>query len=160
MDIPAGCRHPPGAPWSGTALASHEGARIVTPSISSIDLSSLTLVAWEVRSRARVHGPTRVGCAVLSIDGGIWGGCNVEHRFRSHDVHAEVNALSSMVANGGTQALALLVAAERRRFTPCGACLDWIFELGGPQAFVGFQSSPVSDIEWRSAEALMPFYPS
>src|SRR3712207_8762813 len=61
------------------------------------------------------HGPTRVGAAVLGADGGIYAGCNVEHKFRSHDVHAEVNALTSLVAGGGNSAVAVLVVAERDR---------------------------------------------
>ena len=36
-----------------------------------------------------------------------------------------------MVAAGGGKADVVFVAAERERFTPWGACLDWIFELGG-----------------------------
>ena len=79
--------------------------------------------AWAVRDKARVIGPTKVGCAVMSREGVVWTGCNVEHRFRSHDIHAEVCALSSLVAGGDTLAVALVVAATRVQFTPCGSCL-------------------------------------
>jgi cytidine deaminase len=112
-----------------------------------------------VRQHARVHGPTRVGAAVLSAGGSVFVGCNVEHRFRSHDVHAEVNALTSMVAAGHHSARALLIAAERDRFTPCGACLDWIFELGGPDCVVAFQGAPGSPVDAVRAQQLMPHYP-
>ncbi len=115
--------------------------------------------AWEVREHARVHGPTRVGAAALTAEGAIFVGCNVEHRFRSHDVHAEVNALTCMVAGGGTQAVAVLVAAERDRFTPCGSCLDWIFELGGAGCMVAFQPKRDARIEALRADELMPHYP-
>ena len=90
-------------------------------------LRALAEAAWRVRDRARVHGPTRVGVALFTSQGDMYVGCNVEHRFRSHDVHAEVNALTNMVAGGGEQAAVLVVAAERDNFTPCGSCLDWIF---------------------------------
>jgi cytidine deaminase len=101
-----------------------------------------------------------VGAAVLSDDGSMFVGCNVEHRFRSHDVHAEVNALTTMAAHGEHRALAVLVVAERDRFTPCGGCLDWIFELGGPDCVVGFQRSPQAPVSALRADALMPHYPS
>lgn len=115
--------------------------------------------AWAVRAQARVHGPTRVGAAVLASDGSVFVGCNVEHRFRSHDVHAEVNALTSMVAAGRSTARALVIAAERDRFTPCGACLDWIFELGGPECIVAFQGVPHGHVDALRADELMPHYP-
>ena len=115
--------------------------------------------AWRVRDTARVHGRTRVGAAVLSAERGVFLGCNVEHRFRSHDVHAEVNALTSMVAEGHSRAVAVLVAADRDRFTPCGACLDWIFELGGGECLVAFQHAPGADFAAMTADELMPHYP-
>jgi cytidine deaminase len=48
----------------------------------------------------------------------IFSGCNVEHQFRCHDVHAEINAITTMVSAGGTDPVALLIVAERDRFTP------------------------------------------
>jgi cytidine deaminase len=82
-------------------------------------------------------GPTKVGCAVLPDDGRIFAVCNVEHRFPSHDVHAEVNAITTMVAGGAGRdhqrqrgrILAVVVVAERDQFTPCGACMDWILQF-------------------------------
>lgn len=120
----------------------------------------MAVAAWRVRDLARVHGPTRVGAVVLSSEGSLFVGCNIEHRFRSHDVHAEVNALTTMVAAGHTHATAVLIAAERDRFTPCGSCLDWIFELGGPDCMVAFQGRPHDPIEIHVAHELMPLYPS
>jgi cytidine deaminase len=126
---------------------------------SEYDWSALSEAAWKARDRARVHGPTRVGAAALAANGEIYIGCNVEHKFRSHDVHAEVNALTNMVADGGSRATVVLVVAERDRFTPCGGCLDWIFELGGPHCVVAFQPHPGAPIEALRAEELMPHYP-
>lgn len=100
-----------------------------------------------------------MGAAAIDSDGLIHVGCNIEHRFRAHDVHAEVNALSTMVASGGAQALAILVAAEREQFTPCGGCMDWIFELGGGGCHVGFQGRQDGPVTWWRALELMPHYP-
>jgi cytidine deaminase len=132
--------------------------------VDTIELSDdrweeLARTAWEVRRCAHVHGPTKVGAAALSAAGSIFAGCNVEHRFRSHDVHAEVNALTSMVAAGHGAVVALVIASERDRFTPCGACLDWIFELGGPDCLVAFQGAPNARIAAMRADQLMPHYP-
>jgi len=116
--------------------------------------------AWDVRERAHVIGPTKVGCAILSDGGRIHSGCNVEHRYRSHDVHAEVNAITSMVAGGDRNIVALAIAAERERFTPCGACLDWIFQFANPEAAIVLcQSQRGGPITRYYLRDLMPYYP-
>jgi cytidine deaminase len=128
--------------------------------ISSQDVERLRLAAWGTRENAYVIGPTKVGCAVLGADGSVYVGCNVEHRFRSHDVHAEVNAITSMVSAGCRSLIAVFVAAERDRFTPCGACMDWIMQFANSgDCVVMAQDSPLGQIQEYTAIQLMPFYP-
>jgi cytidine deaminase len=125
--------------------------------------SSLSQAAWACRENAFIFGKTKVGAALLTA--GNWpmivSGCNVEHKYRSHDVHAEVNAIANMVAKGGAAEhfRAIIVVAERERFTPCGACMDWIFQFGGPECLVAFQTSRAGPINVVTAHELMPFYP-
>jgi cytidine deaminase len=123
------------------------------------DWERLSEAAWRVRENSYLVGKTAVGAAVLDGDGKIHVGCNLEHIFRSHDIHAEVNAISSMVAAGGRKFMAILVVARREFFTPCGSCMDWIMEMGGPQALVGFQPEVGAEIRSWSASELMPHYP-
>lgn len=120
----------------------------------------LSEAAWQVRGHARIYGPTKVGCAAFSDDGHIYAGCNIEHRFRSHDIHAEVNAISSLVAAGSARLIAILIAAEREQFTPCGSCLDWIFEVGGGDCLVLSEKEPGVLVHCYTARQLMPWYPS
>jgi cytidine deaminase len=119
----------------------------------------LARVAWDAGIQARVFGETKVGAAALDISGRIFTGCNVEHHFRSHDIHAEINAISSLVAGGGRKLVAIFIAARRERFTPCGGCLDWIFEVGGDDCLVHGQSDPEGPISRHAAVDLMPYYP-
>lgn len=121
-------------------------------------LKEMSEKAWAVRKSS--NGKTMVGCAVLySPEGIIVEGCNIEHRFRSHDIHAEVNAISTLVAAGFEQFDTIMIVAERKKFTPCGSCMDWIMEIGGPKANVMFQNMEKGDIVAYSAEELMPHYP-
>ncbi len=129
-------------------------------SLTEEQWSELARRAWECRERAYVLGNTKVGATVISSDGGIFAGCNVEHRFRCHDVHAEVNAITSMVASGHTRLVAMIIVAERDRFTPCGACMDWIFQFGGPSCLVGYQRTKGGEIKVFRARDLMPHYPA
>jgi cytidine deaminase len=116
--------------------------------------------AWQVREHAYLIGPnsTKVGCAALCDSGAVFTGCNVQHRYRCHDIHAEVNAIGSLAASGG-RLIAILIVAERASFTPCGGCMDWIMELGDPSTQVGFQSDPEGPVETWLASELMPHYP-
>lgn len=127
--------------------------------LDSERLAELSHNAWKVRALSRIIGSTAVGCAVLDEDGRVFVGCNVEHRFRSHDIHAETAALAGLVSGGGSRPVAILIVAERERFTPCGACLDWIFELGGPECLVLTQRSADDEPLSYRAASLMPYYP-
>jgi cytidine deaminase len=122
-------------------------------------IAELSRRAWAARDNSRILGETKVGCAVLDERGSVFVGCNVEHRFRSHDIHAEVSAISAMVTAGGNELVAVFIAAEREKFTPCGACLDWIFELGGGRCLVFSQASPSTETARYTALELMPHYP-
>lgn len=119
---------------------------------------ALVAAAWAVERNA-VARNTSVGAAVLSGSGQIYTGCNVEHKLRCHDVHAEVNAISSMVAAGDRPLTALLVVSAGRRLTPCGGCLDWVFELGGPACQIAWQGAPGDLLTPLRADEFMPHYP-
>ncbi len=128
-------------------------------SVKKEDWLLLSQKAWEVRENASILGKTKVGAALLTDTNKIFVGCNVEQTFRNHDVHAEVNAISNMIASGEKRLIAILIVAERNRFTPCGSCMDWIFQFGGPEAQVAFQTSKDSEIIKYKARSLMPHYP-
>ena len=115
--------------------------------------------AWAALEHAHLYGSTAVGAAAQAEDGHSFAACNVEHRFRSHDIHAEVNAVGSMISTGRTRLVAIIVVARRERFTPCGACMDWIFEFGGADCEVGYQNSPDGPITVLTSRELMPHYP-
>ena len=131
-----------------------------TESLSnSIDWEILSSSAWDCRENGFVFGNTKVGAAVLSHSQKIYVGCNVEHRFRSHDVHAEVNAITNMIAHGEIEFVAILIAAEKERFTPCGGCMDWIMQFGGQDCLVAYQQNRTGKITVYKAKELMPYYP-
>jgi len=127
--------------------------------ISKENWNEMATIAWNNRKHARILGKTKVGAAVLS-KGEIFGGCNIEHKFRSHDIHSEISAISAMVSAGHKKLDAIVIVAEREKFTPCGGCLDWIFEFGGPTCQVGYQTKKDGTITTFTAKELMPHYPN
>ena len=122
-------------------------------------LLELAEKAWIVRENSSIVGKTKVGAALLSSEGNIYVGCNVEQKYRNHDVHAEVNAITNMIASGDKTFKAIVVVSERDHFTPCGSCLDWIFQFGGENTIVAFQKERNSKIKRYTARELMPYYP-
>jgi cytidine deaminase len=122
------------------------------------DIAFAIRIAHETRLKASTIGPTKVGAAAIADNGRVYAGCNVEHKYRSHDVHAEVNAISSMVAAGQTKLYAIVIAADREKFTPCGACMDWIFQFGSDTTRVIFAPF-AGDLQEFTAGELMPHYP-
>lgn len=125
-------------------------------------LKKLGEEGWKARKNARLTptGRTKVGAVVATKDADlIFKGCNIEHSFRSHDIHAEVCAISSLIVAGYDNFDMVMIVAERENFTPCGSCMDWIMEIGGQNAQVMFQGKPDGDIFIYSAKELMPKYP-
>ncbi|MCE1166089.1 MAG: cytidine deaminase [Bacteroidetes bacterium] len=123
------------------------------------DWVKLSNLAWKVRENAFIYGKTKVGAAVLTKRKKYYAGCNIEHKYRSHDIHAEVNAISTMVSKGDKEIDKILIVAERDFFTPCGSCMDWIMQFSSDKTIVGFQNAKKGGIVVFGIHDLMPFYP-
>ncbi|XP_050733033.1 cytidine deaminase-like isoform X2 [Eriocheir sinensis] len=73
-----------------------------------------------------------VGAALLTPDGTIVGGCNVENISYGLTICAERNAICRAVADGHRKFRAIAITAEMgERFVgPCGACRQFLAEFG------------------------------
>ena len=90
------------------------------------------LVGWALQARQRAYAPYSrylVGAAVLTADGEVILGCNVENASYPATICAERVALTSAVASGHTSFVALAVATVDGG-TPCGICRQVMAELG------------------------------
>ena len=84
----------------------------------------LVASALEVRQRAYApHSGFSVGAALLTADGNVIVGCNVENDSYGLTICAERVAVASAVAAGQRQFSALAVAC-RGAVSPCGACRE------------------------------------
>ncbi|OFW82969.1 MAG: cytidine deaminase [Alphaproteobacteria bacterium GWF2_58_20] len=74
-----------------------------------------------------------VGACVLTKDGHLYAGCNVENASYPCGTCAEEGALAAMVSSGGKKKLeaVLVMGAGKIAPTPCGACRQRIAEFGG-----------------------------
>ena len=90
------------------------------------------LVAHALAARQRAYAPYShyfVGAAVLTEDGSVVVGCNVENASYPATICAERVALTSAVAQGKRKLKAIAVAT-RDGGSPCGICRQVMVELG------------------------------
>lgn len=96
-------------------------------------------LACLAKSRAyQPYSEYNVGCALQTIDGQQFLGCNVENAAYGSTVCAEANTVSNMVAyNGPTTIAALMLVASGDTFpSPCGNCRQIIAEFATPETEV------------------------
>ena len=96
----------------------------------SDQLPILIQSALQVRNRAYApYSKFRVGAAVLTADGSVFTGCNVENASYGLCLCAERAAICSAVA-AGHQEFKMVVVAATPLASPCGACRQFLFEFG------------------------------
>jgi cytidine deaminase len=78
----------------------------------------------------------RVGAVVLTGDGQMYDGCNVENASYGLTICAERDAIFHMVAQSGQKIVAIVIYTPTSKpSAPCGACRQVINEFG-PEALV------------------------
>jgi cytidine deaminase len=109
-------------------------------------------------ARRRAYAPYsgfRVGAAVLAA-GRVHAGCNVENASYGLTICAERAAVAAAVLAGARALEAAAVAGPTAPATPpCGACLQVLAELGGPELRV-LLVPPRGAVEETTLGALMP----
>lgn len=90
-------------------------------------------VALDARKNAYApYSKFKVGAAIRTASGKIYGGCNVENVAYPEGTCAEAGAIAAMVAAGEQTIIEVLVVAGGDfRITPCGGCRQKIAEFAG-----------------------------
>lgn len=120
----------------------------------------LSQLAWKARENAQAR-KTKVGCALLGMNGMVYYGCNIELDF-CDGLHAEETTIAKMISTGCAKFDVLLLVAEMAHFTPCGRCMDWIMHAceSKQDTLIGFQNKRDGAITWATPQTLMPLYPT
>jgi cytidine deaminase len=120
-------------------------------------LSDLCLINTAREALARAYAPysgLRVGAALLTEQGQVFSGANVENASYGLSLCAERAAIAAAVAGEGPgmRIKAMAVASDRPGpLAPCGACRQVINEFG-PEALVifpgeeGLVETPISEL--------------
>ena len=106
--------------------------------LSQVQISDLIDTALTYRTRAYApYSHFTVGAALLSSDGQVFGGCNIENAAYSPTICAERTAFAKAISEGyhTFSALAIVGGPEDQvpplaKFcTPCGVCRQWLAEF-------------------------------
>lgn len=97
-----------------------------------MDWDRLLMAAWQAREAAYApYSNFAVGAALVSTDGAIFQGCNVENISYGLTNCAERVAIGAAVAAGVRDFLAVAVVADTTvPISPCGACRQVLAEFG------------------------------
>jgi cytidine deaminase len=83
----------------------------------------------------------RVGAALLTEDGTIYTGCNIENSSFGLTICAERVAIFNAISSGASKFTAIAVVSDNYGFTPpCGACRQVLSDLAGNIDFVMMDS--------------------
>lgn len=98
------------------------------------DYQNLLQQAHLVRAYAYApYSDYKVGAALLSSDGNVYLGVNVENASYGATLCAERAAFAAAIAKGARKFTALAVVGNRPDCIPCGICLQWMSEFVGPE---------------------------
>jgi len=91
------------------------------------------LVNAAKKARLRAYSPysrVKIGAAVLTSDGSIYSGANIENASYGLSCCAERTAIFKAVSEGAKDILAIAVVGKSEDFTkPCGACRQVMVEF-------------------------------
>ena len=95
---------------------------------------AMIAAAWDARERAYApYSRFCVGAALLTREGCVFQGCNVENASYGLTLCAERTALGAAVAAGYRRFAAIAIASSGQTAPiPCGACLQALAEFGDP----------------------------
>ncbi len=114
------------------------------------------LIEKAIQMRGKAMAPYsnyKVGSAVLTESGKIFGGCNVESSSYGLTCCAERIALYNAISNGYIKFTALAVATKNGG-NPCGACRQVIWDLCGE---ISIYITDISgNIKNRTSSELLP----
>lgn len=122
------------------------------------DISKLKTEAEKAQKNAYApYSEFKVGAALLSGEGNIYSGCNVENGSYGLTVCAERNAIFDMVKNGENKIKKIVIIGDTEDYLPpCGACRQVISEFSEGDAEV-FMFNKSGDYKKVTVNEIIPF---
>ena len=117
---------------------------------------TLNRSAFAVRLNAHApYSKFHVGAAVLTADGEIFAGCNIENASYGLTICAERVAVGSAVAAGHKEIVAVAVASSGGH-SPCGACRQVLSEFGPAMEVILIDADDPTKTRTTTLASLLP----
>lgn len=116
------------------------------------------LIAASLAARQQAYAPYSkflVGAAVLTDDGKVVAGANVENASYGLTICAERVAATAAVAAGARSITAVAIATAGAA-SPCGACRQVLAEFGGSMAVLLVDADDPSAVRTTTLDQLLP----
>jgi cytidine deaminase len=124
--------------------------------MAETDRSNLIKAAIAARELAYApYSQFLVGAALLTKDGTVFRGCNVENTSYGLCICAERTAICKAVSEGHQEFEAIAVAATPFA-TPCGACRQFIVEFGKQIEVIVVDANDPSNVKSWTIDELIP----
>lgn len=122
-----------------------------------MDYKKLLEIAKDARENAYVpYSHFKVGACVLTESGNIYKGCNIENASYGLTNCAERTALFNAYSSGERKLKAIAIIADTDGpVSPCGACRQVIYELGGKN-FTVILGNLKGEYSVTTSEQLLP----
>ncbi len=129
--------------------------------LEGLPLGQMMDKAWSMMDFAYTpYSHWKVGAALLSADGRVWGGCNVENAAYGPSNCAERTAVFKAVSEGVRDFRAIVVVGGHEGNVvgycpPCGVCRQVLAEFCGPEFLVILPKSR-TEYKVRTLAELLP----
>ena len=118
------------------------------------------LIEKAISARETAYAPYshfKVGAALLTADGHIYTGCNIENISYPVGICAERVAMSQAAANGERKFIAMAIAGGKDSYCfPCGMCRQFMAEFCD-ECFDVILVRSLDDYQYLSFKELMPY---
>lgn len=123
------------------------------------------LIAAALGARRASYSPYsgyQVGAALLTPDGKIYTGCNIENAAFTPTICAERTAVFKAVSEGQRQFIAIAIAGSPKGEVltqyswPCGVCRQVLREFCDPESFRVIVAKSEEEYEIRTLKELLP----
>lgn len=117
----------------------------------------LIKLAKEVQKKAHApYSKFRVGSALLTEDGEVFTGCNIENSSYSLTICAERVAIFKAYSEGKRKFKKIAIVSDSKNFiSPCGACRQVLMDLAGGELEVILTNS-IGEIKIFKLSELLP----
>lgn len=118
------------------------------------------LVNQAIEAREKAYAPYskfKVGAAILTKNGTVFLGCNIENASYGATICAERSAVCNMIANGGADPIAIAICYSEEEFAvPCGICRQVLSEFSPKGDLVILMAKTDGSYRETTLSALLP----